>query len=224
MDLNTDQDFLVKCDSITQHHRRHTQSDNHSSSRSGPLLKDPSNKTPTSSRIPSQYHVPWSILLFQLTILVSMGSKTVAGLIPEFLSYKTCADAPPSFSGCMSNVTADLGERVVLNCQVDPRCVIQYLHWYHEPMVGDKRLLKTGKSSNDPYVQTINRVEEHNFGRYICVIANVAGETECSAYLAIRSSSRIVTLSLSLFMGCAILSISTMIPNQLFLTEARRRR
>eukprot|EP00094_Tigriopus_californicus_P010477 TCALIF_10106-PA protein Name:"Similar to Otop2 Otopetrin-2 (Mus musculus)" AED:0.10 eAED:0.10 QI:20/0.5/0.22/1/0.37/0.22/9/0/754 len=110
-----------------------------------------------------------------------MGSKTVAGLIPEFLSYKTCADAPPSFSGCMSNVTADLGERVVLNCQVDPRCVIQYLHWYHEPMVGDKRLLKTGKSSNDPYVQTINRVEEHNFGRYICVIANVAGETECSA-------------------------------------------
>lgn len=223
MDLNTDHDFLVKCDSITQHHRLQTH--HHSSSISGPSVKDPSHKSRTSSRATLHFRVPWNVILFQLTILVSMGSKTVAGLIPEFLSYKTCADAPPSFSGCMSNVTADLGERVVLNCQVDPRCVIQYLHWYHEPLVGDKRLLKTGKSSNDPYVHTINRVEEHNFGRYMCVIANVAGETECSAFLAIRSSVGSFSVSFSLFLGCVlILSISTMIPNQLFLTESRRRR
>ena len=60
-----------------------------------------------------------------LTRLITLALATVAllpspasSLIPEFLSYKTCVDSPPAFSGCMSNVTADFGERVVLNCQV----------------------------------------------------------------------------------------------------------
>ena len=49
---------------------------------------------------------------------VALLPSPASSLIPEFLSYKTCVDSPPAFSGCMSNVTADFGERVVLNCQV----------------------------------------------------------------------------------------------------------
>ena len=48
---------------------------------------------------------------------VALLPSPASSLIPEFLSYKTCVDSPPAFSGCMSNVTADFGERVVLNCQ-----------------------------------------------------------------------------------------------------------
>ena len=49
---------------------------------------------------------------------VALLPSPASSLIPEFLSYKTCVNQPPAFSGCMSNVTADFGERVVLNCQV----------------------------------------------------------------------------------------------------------
>ena len=56
---------------------------------------------------------------FAVVLILAAAIATASGgLIPEFLSYKTCMNAPPSFSGCMTNVTADLGQRVVLNCQV----------------------------------------------------------------------------------------------------------
>jgi hypothetical protein len=48
---------------------------------------------------------------------------------------------------------------------VDTRCVIQYLHWYHEDIYGEKRLLKTSKNSNDPYLHTIKGVEDTDLGR-----------------------------------------------------------
>ena len=62
-----------------------------------------------------------SIFLFFLVVISPLPPPPAAeALIPEFLSYKTCFEAPPDFSGCMTNVTADIGERVVLNCQVSP--------------------------------------------------------------------------------------------------------
>jgi hypothetical protein len=72
----------------------------------------------------------------------SFTSVSVAGLIPEFLSYKTCAEAPPAFSGCMSNVSADIGSRVVLTCQVHG--LIVYLLIGRETMASmDNHLPKT---------------------------------------------------------------------------------
>ena len=64
-----------------------------------------------------------SVLNAIIVVLVFVGTlasfpQSAHSLIPEFLSYHTCVDSPPSFSGCMSNVTADFGQRVVLNCQV----------------------------------------------------------------------------------------------------------
>ena len=57
--------------------------------------------------------------VFMATLVTVPGSADALSFIPEFLWYKTCADSPPGFSpGCMSNVTVNVGERAVFNCQV----------------------------------------------------------------------------------------------------------
>lgn len=70
--------------------------------------------------------------------------------------------------------------------------------------VPERRLVKTGKSSNDPYVHTIDSVMHEDLGKYVCVIANVIGERECSAYVTIRNGVNRVS-SESLF-GVVILA------------------
>ena len=57
-------------------------------------------------------------MLFSMVLGLSLLLRPVSAGFPQFLSYQTCVDGPPQFSDCMVNVTADLGERVVLNCQV----------------------------------------------------------------------------------------------------------
>ena len=54
---------------------------------------------------------------------------------------------------------------------------------------GERRLIKTGKSAADPYMHTIYSVKHGDFGKYVCVIENVVGRRECSAYLSIRSGA-----------------------------------
>ena len=54
---------------------------------------------------------------------------------------------------------------------------------------GERRLIKTGKSAADPYMHTIYSVKHGDFGKYVCVIENVVGRRECSAYLSIRSAA-----------------------------------
>ena len=77
--------------------------------------------------------------------------------------------------------------------QVDPRCHVQYLYWFHESRGGQKRLIKTGRNASEPYVHEIGEVFEEDFGRYFCVIANVLGESECSAYLSLKNSASLST-------------------------------
>ena len=72
---------------------------------------------------------------------------------------------------------------------MDPRCHIQSLVWYHDAPNGDKRLLKTARNASEPYVHTIIRAGDHHQGRYYCIINNVMGENECSAFLILRNAS-----------------------------------
>jgi hypothetical protein len=61
------------------------------------------------------------ILIFEVFVigLLAVPSTESLSFMPEFLWYKTCADSPPGFSpGCMNNVTVNIGERAVFNCQV----------------------------------------------------------------------------------------------------------
>ena len=101
---------------------------------------------------------------------------------------------------------------------MDPQCIIQYVHWYHEPETGEKRLIKTGRNSSEPYAHVIEEVLEADFGRYYCLIANVMGETECTAYLSIKSHAPISPTFLSAFSTSLFMSISIIIlQNFLFL-------
>lgn len=54
------------------------------------------------------------LCIFQILTLIKGFS-----FVPEFFWYRTCADSPPGFSpGCMDNVTVNIGEKAVFNCQV----------------------------------------------------------------------------------------------------------
>ena len=92
---------------------------------------------------------------------------------------------------------------------MDPQCIIQYVHWYHEPETGEKRLIKTGRNSSEPYSHVIREVLEEDFGRYYCLIANVMGETECTAYLSIKSRASISSPlpTTAMFMSISIIAI-----------------
>ena len=73
--------------------------------------------------------------------------------------------------------------------QVDPRCHIQSLYWFHESPSGESRLLKTGRNATEPYIHNIESAFDHHQGRYYCRIENVMGINECSAFLIIRNSA-----------------------------------
>merc|ERR1712038_737724 len=84
-----------------------------------------------------------STCLCILYFILHYQSANALSLFPDMFKYKTCADSAPEFSlGCMANVTVNIGERATFNCQVDPQCIIQFVHWYHEPEIGEKRLIK----------------------------------------------------------------------------------
>lgn len=130
-------------------------------------------------------------LLLILLAIVSFGQNSIKALslIPDILTYKTCVNSPPGFSpGCMDNVTVYPGDRATFSCQVDVRCHIQSLYWYHENLSGEKRLIQTARNSTEPYMYTINQATDLHRGRYFCIINNVMGQNECSAHLVLQNS------------------------------------
>ena len=97
----------------------------------------------------------------------------------------------------------------ILLFQVDPRCVVQYLNWYHEDLLGEQRLIKTAKSTNDPYIHIIESVMDSDLGRYYCVIANVVGENQCTAYLSMKSGAdATISRSASNFAAVLVLALA----------------
>jgi len=131
------------------------------------------------------------VLPFISLVLASYGTTSDGlSIVPDILTYKTCVNSPPGFSeGCMDNVTVYPGGSATFNCQVDPRCHIQSLHWYHESPLGESKLLKTGRNATEPYMHTIDSAFDQHQGRYYCRIENVMGINECSAFLIIRNSA-----------------------------------
>ena len=83
--------------------------------------------------------------------------------------------------------------------QVDVRCHIQSLYWYHENLSGEKRLIQTARNSTEPYMYTINRASDLHRGRYFCIINNVMGQNECSAHLVLQNSGQKSKFKISVF-------------------------
>jgi len=131
-------------------------------------------------------------IVLPFILMASTYGTTSDGLsiVPDILTYKTCVNSPPGFSeGCMDNVTVYPGGSATFNCQVDPRCHIQSLYWFHESPSGENTLLKTGRNATEPYFHTIDSALDIHQGRYYCRIENVMGINECSAFLIIRNSA-----------------------------------
>ena len=88
--------------------------------------------------------------------------------------------------------------------QVDVRCHIQSLYWYHENLSGEKRLIQTARNSTEPYMYTINRASDLHRGRYFCIINNVMGQNECSAHLVLQNSGQKPKFKISVFIMSAL--------------------
>lgn len=103
--------------------------------------------------------------------------------------------------------------KIVSMFQVDPRCVIQYMRWYHEPldgpMAGERVQIKAARTGGEPYVHTIGEVTQAHLGKYTCVIKNVMGITECSAHLSISSGSKTVLTTGWTVLTVMLLAISS---------------
>jgi len=118
----------------------------------------------------------------------------------------------PRINNVMKNLTLREGETARFECNVDMKCLVSYIQWYHQEfdVNGTSQLLRTGASTGNPYHYVIKDVSFEDEGFYSCVAGNTLGETASTAYLQIA--------------GCAknILDFRIVLFLLLFLTVARR--
>merc|ERR1712001_76280 len=130
------------------------------------------------------------------SLLLQILAKTSEGR-PETIGEKilrkivqTCG--VPTIKNVMRNLTLNPGESARFHCKVDMKCMVSYIHWYHEYSNGSVRLLRTGASAGTPYRYSINKVDVSDTGFYSCVAGNILGESVSSAYLEINRTSSLV--------------------------------
>jgi hypothetical protein len=100
----------------------------------------------------------------------------------------TCG--PPKIQNTMMNQTVVPGEYAHFKCQVDmSKCMVAYIDWYHERMDGEggREKIKNARTRGDPHTHSIQRVHPLHEGLYTCVVGNVLGKAEASAYLQVNS-------------------------------------
>lgn len=134
------------------------------------------------------------VLLLQVGCL-QVQSETIGEKIFKKI-VKTCG--VPTIKNVMRNLTLEPGDRARFHCKVDMKCMVSYIHWYHEMTNGSVRLLRTGASAGNPYSYHINKVIPSDSGFYSCVAGNILGESVSSAYLEINSSLSLKSSSLIL--------------------------
>merc|ERR1712079_450573 len=84
---------------------------------------------------------------------------------------ETCG--PPQIQNTMLNQTRNPGESVHFRCQIDmSKCMVAFIDWYHDNFDGERRKVKSARSSRDPHTHEISRVEARDEGLYTCVVGN----------------------------------------------------
>merc|ERR1711976_348084 len=147
----------------------------------------------------------FTLILLLLQISSPLCSETIGEKIFKKI-VKTCG--VPTIKNVMRNLTLNPGDRARFHCKVDMKCMVSYIHWYHEMTNGSVRLLRTGASAGTPYMYHINKVSEVDSGFYSCVAGNILGESVSSAYLEINKSSALQpeTLMLAIIILAHILT------------------
>jgi len=110
-------------------------------------------------------------------------------LIEKIWEIDTCG--PPKIQNTMMNQTVVPGEYAHFKCQVDmSKCMVAFIDWYHERFDGEggREKIKNARTRGDPHTHSIQRVQQFHEGLYTCVVGNVLGRAEASAYLLVASS------------------------------------
>jgi len=155
----------------------------------------------------------FSLILLLLQILAKTSSETIGEKILRKI-VQTCG--VPTIKNVMRNLTLNPGESARFHCKVDMKCMVSYIHWYHEYSNGSVRLLRTGASAGTPYRYSINKVDVSDTGFYSCVAGNILGESVSSAYLQINRTSSLApwpwlaVTALSLLFHCCCQHIKTL--------------
>lgn len=124
-------------------------------------------------------------LLAPLLLLLPPPGHT---LIEKIWEIDTCG--PPKIQNTMMNQTKLPGEYAHFKCQVDmSKCMVAFIDWYHERMDGEggREKIKNARTRGDPHTHMIQRVQPFHEGLYTCVVGNVLGRAEASAYLQVSS-------------------------------------
>jgi len=146
-----------------------------------------------------------------ILLLLQISSKASSESIGEKIFRKivqTCG--VPTIKNVMRNLTLNPGDSARFECRVDMKCMVSYIHWYHEMNNGSVRLLRTASSAGSPYNYYIHRVDKSDSGFYSCVAGNIIGESTSTAHLEINSNNKIQPKILLL---AAIISLHIIIHN-----------
>jgi len=110
-------------------------------------------------------------------------------LIEKLFEIETCG--PPQIQNTMLNQTRNPGESVYFRCQIDmSKCMVAFIDWYHEGLDGSAGRKVKNAREGDPHTHQISRVSPDHEGLYTCVVGNVLGKAEASAYLQVNSGTR----------------------------------
>ena len=128
-----------------------------------------------------QHFMPAHIFPLGILLVGVLGVYSL-GLLE---TMPTCGK--PVIQNIMNNITVGLGESATFNCQVDMRCIVAYIEWYHEMDNGTERLIKSASSPGDPHIYYIEKVKPTDKGVYTCLAGNVQGQAAESCYLMVNS-------------------------------------
>jgi len=126
---------------------------------------------------------------FNLFSLLLCSLPPAQLLIEKIWEIDTCG--PPKIQNTMMNQTVVPGEYAHFKCQVDmSKCMVAFIDWYHERFDGEggREKIKNARTRGDPHTHSIRRVQQFHEGLYTCVVGNVLGKAEASAYLLVTSS------------------------------------
>jgi len=131
-------------------------------------------------------------------------------LIEKLFEIETCG--PPQIQNTMLNQTKKPGEPAYFRCQIDmSKCMVAFIDWYHDSMNGSERRKVKSARNGDPHTHEISNVDPQHEGLYTCVVGNVLGRAEASAYLQVNSCSGIFFLN----KGCVGIVMTVLLVDRL---------
>lgn len=127
-----------------------------------------------------------------LSISLSLVART-QGLFEKVWQMDTCG--PPQIQNTMMNQTKYPGESAFFRCQIDmSKCMVSFIDWYLLRINASEREKIKSARHGDPHTHTIENVDLDHEGLYTCVVGNVLGQAEASAYLSVQSGSSTTSL------------------------------